>query len=194
VIFIGGATPSALYNDVWILNLKKLKCSQFEALGTFEARYEHSAFFPIKVISCKAGDDVASTMETKKTYDFSRLWVFAGANTERNKNDFWELNFETQQWLPLSQNGEIPSPRTYHTTSAFLDDKFVVFSGGSNYTEPVSDTQTYQLDTHTREWSILPTKGQPPHPRQGHVLVAVANKIHWYGKRSLQVVQCLQGD
>jgi len=60
---------------------------------------------------------------------------------------------------------------------AVLDDKFVVFSGGSNYTEPVSDTQTYQLDTHTREWSILPTKGQPPHPCQGHVLVAVANKV-----------------
>lgn len=118
MILIGGATPSALYNDVWILNLKNLKCSHFEALGTFEPRYEHSAFFPIKIISSKAGDDVASTMETKKTYDFSRLWVFAGANTERNKNDFWELNFETQQWLPLSQNGEIPSPRTYHTTSA----------------------------------------------------------------------------
>jgi len=117
VIFIGGATPSALYNDVWSLNLKNLNCSRFEALGTFEARYEHSAFFPIKITSSKAGD-VASTMETKKTCDFSRLWVFAGANIESNKNDFWELNFETQQWLPLSQNGEIPSPRTFHTTSA----------------------------------------------------------------------------
>ena len=118
VVFIGGATPDVLYNDVWILNLQSLKCSRFEALGTFEARYEHSAFFPIKIISCKAGDDVARTMGTEKTYDFSRLWIFAGANTEENKNDFWELNFETQQWLPLSQNGEIPSPRTYHTTSA----------------------------------------------------------------------------
>lgn len=180
VIFIGGATPSALYNDVWILNLKNLNCSRFEALGTFEARYEHSAFFPIKITSSKAGD-VASTMETKKTYDFSRLWVFAGANIESNKNDFWELNFETQQWLPLSQNGEIPSPRTFHATSAFLDDKFVVFSGGSNYTEPVNDTQTYQLDTLTREWSVLPTKGQPPRPRQGHVLVAVAHKLYCHG-------------
>jgi len=60
---------------------------------------------------------------------------------------------------------------------AVLDDKFVVFSGGSSYTEPVNDTQTYQLDTLTREWSILPTKGQPPLPRQGHVLVAVAHKV-----------------
>jgi hypothetical protein len=118
VILIGGATPDALYNDVWILNLQNLKCSHFEGLGTFEARYEHSAFFSIRIVSSKARDDMPRTMEKEKTYDFSRLWVFAGANTEENKNDLWELNTETQQWLHLSQNGEIPSPRTYHTTSA----------------------------------------------------------------------------
>ena len=60
---------------------------------------------------------------------------------------------------------------------AVLGDKFVVFSGGFKYAEAVTDTQTYQLDTLTREWSILPTKGQPPQPRQGHVLVAVAYKV-----------------
>ena len=60
---------------------------------------------------------------------------------------------------------------------AVLGDKFVVFSGGSSYTEPVIDSPAYQLDTLTGEWRILPTKGQPPHPRQGHVLVAVAHKV-----------------
>jgi hypothetical protein len=60
---------------------------------------------------------------------------------------------------------------------AVLGDKFVVFSGGYKYTEAVADTQTYQLDTLTREWSILPTKGQSPRPRQGHVLAAVGDKV-----------------
>jgi hypothetical protein len=60
---------------------------------------------------------------------------------------------------------------------AVLGDKFVVFSGGYKYVEAVTDTPTYQLDTLTREWSILPTKGQPPQPRQGHVLVAVDDKV-----------------
>lgn len=66
----------------------------------------------------EAGDDTAKTTKTDKTFDYSRLWIFAGADTEETKNDFWELNFKTQQWLQLSQSGEIPSPRTYHTTSA----------------------------------------------------------------------------
>jgi hypothetical protein len=58
-----------------------------------------------------------------------------------------------------------------------LGDKFIVFSGGAKYAEAITDTQTYQLDTLTREWSILPTKGQPPRSRQGHVLVAVDDKV-----------------
>jgi hypothetical protein len=118
VILVGGATPHSLYNEVWILSLKNLACSHLEVLGKFEARYEHSAFFPIKIVSSETGDEVAKTEKIEKTYDSSRLWIFAGANIEENKNDFWELNFESQQWIKLSQNGEIPSPRTYHTTSA----------------------------------------------------------------------------
>jgi len=53
----------------------------------------------------------------------------------------------------------------------------VVFSGGAKGVEPVSDTHTYQLDMLTREWSILPTKGQPPRSRQGHILVPVDDKV-----------------
>lgn len=118
MIIIGGAAPHSLYNEVWILNLQNLTCSQLEVLGKFEARYEHCAFFPIKVVTSEARQDVAKTTQREKTYDYSGLWVFAGANTEENKNDLWELNFESQQWIQLSQTGEIPSPRTYHTTSA----------------------------------------------------------------------------
>jgi hypothetical protein len=114
VIIIGGATPQSLYNEVWILNLQNLTCSQLEVLGTFTARYEHCAFFPTKVVSSEARQAV----ETEKTFDYSGLWIFAGADTDENKNDLWELKFESNQWLQLSQSGEIPSPRTYHTTSA----------------------------------------------------------------------------
>lgn len=184
VIIIGGATPHSLYNEVWILNLQNLTCSELEVLGTFEARYEHCAFFPIKVVSSEARQDVAKSTQTEKTCDYSGLWIFAGANTEENKNDLWELNFESQQWIQLSQTGEIPSPRTYHTTSAFLGDKFVVFSGGAKGVEAVTDSQTYQLDMLTRKWSIFPTKGQPPRSRQGHVLVAVDDKLWCHGGMS----------
>lgn len=118
MIIIGGATPQSLYNEVWILDLRNLACSQLEVLGTFEARYEHCAFFPVKVVSSEPRQDVAKGTETEETSDYSGLWVFAGANTEENKNDLWELNFESKQWIQLSQGGEIPSPRTYHTTSA----------------------------------------------------------------------------
>lgn len=119
MILVGGATPHCLYSEVWILNLKNLTCNHLQVLGEFEARYEHSAFFPIKVISSETKEEMVTKSEkTEKTYDCSRLWIFAGANTEENKNDFWELNFESQQWVQLSQSGEIPSPRTYHTTSA----------------------------------------------------------------------------
>jgi hypothetical protein len=119
VVLVGGATPHSLGDEVWILNLKNLTCNHLEVLGKFEARYEHSAFFPIKMICPETKEDrVAKSEKTEKTYDCSRLWIFAGANREENKNDVWELDIDSQQWIQLSQSGQIPSPRTYHTTSA----------------------------------------------------------------------------
>ncbi|XP_069702361.1 rab9 effector protein with kelch motifs-like [Periplaneta americana] len=170
LILVGGATPHSLYNEVWVLSLKYLVCKRLEVLGDFEARYEHSAFFPSET--------------EEETQDSTRLWIFAGANTEENKNDLWELDLKNQQWISLSQSGEIPSTRTYHATSVVLNNKFLVFSGGAKGVEAVTDLKTYQLDMSTREWSVLPTKGEPPQPRQGHVLIAVQDKLYCHGGMS----------
>lgn len=161
VVIIGGATPFSLYNEVWILNLNTLYCKRLDIKGDFEARYEHSAFIP-------------QTNEAK-------VWVFGGANTEENKNDLWEVNLEKLQWNKLLQTGEVPSQRTYHTTTSKLDNKFFVFSGGAKQVEAIDDTQVYQLDLVSKKWSIVPSKGQPPKPRQGHIMIAVDDKVFCHG-------------
>ena len=58
-----------------------------------------------------------------------------------------------------------------------LDNKFLVFGGGAMKVEAIDDTQVYQLDLVSKKWSIVPSKGQSPKPRQGHIMVAVDDKV-----------------
>lgn len=50
-------------------------------------------------------------------------------------------------WKNVAVNGEPPSPRTYHTNSAFIEDKLYVFSGGEAGASPVSDQKLHVFDT-----------------------------------------------
>lgn len=54
------------------------------------------------------------------------------------------------KWKNVPVNGDPPSPRTYHTTSACVQDKLYVFSGGEAGASPVSDQKLHVFDTGQR--------------------------------------------
>ena len=107
-MLVGGATSHSLYNEVWILNLKTLHSERLDVEGGFESRYEHSAFMP------KANE--------------AKVWVFGGANTQENKNDLWEVDLDKLEWNKLPQMGDVPSERTYHTTTTSKSHKSLLIS------------------------------------------------------------------
>lgn len=53
----------------------------------------------------------------------------------------------------------------------------MLFGGGNQAASPVADQSVYKLDPATRVWSTVTTQGDPPAPRQGHVLVGVGAKV-----------------
>lgn len=50
------------------------------------------------------------------------------------------------RWKNVVVNGKPPSPRTYHTNSACLEDRLYVFSGGEAGAAPVSDPKLHVFD------------------------------------------------
>lgn len=109
VLLIGGASPCALYNEVWQLDLQRLTLTLLRPGpaanpgglgGQPPQRYEHCAFLP-------PPQDV-----------LDKIWVFAGANMEGNLNDLWELDVAAEEWKFVDNSGSVPAPRTMHTTTA----------------------------------------------------------------------------
>eukprot|EP00118_Oscarella_pearsei_P011434 m.77090 g.77090 ORF g.77090 m.77090 type:complete len:89 (+) comp36009_c0_seq3:498-764(+) len=57
----------------------------------------------------------------------------------------------------------------------------VVFSGGRSGTDPVSDQQLHLMHADAGEWKQPVTRGAPPSPRHGHVLVSVGRMVYVHG-------------
>lgn len=55
--------------------------------------------------------------------------------------------------------------------------ELVLFGGGNQAASPVADQSVYKLEPSTRTWTTVITRGDPPAPRQGHVLVGVGGKV-----------------
>ncbi|KAK3920230.1 Rab9 effector protein with kelch motifs [Frankliniella fusca] len=166
VVLLGGASPCALYSEVWQLDLHRLTLDLLKPGPASPAaqppqRYEHCAFLP---------QDLSD-----------RIWVFAGANMEGNMNDLWELDLAGEEWRALNCSGDAPGPRTLHTTTAEVSGALMVFGGGSQAASPVEDQTVFKLDPVSRSWTTVSTRGDPPAPRQGHVLVGVGGKLLCHG-------------
>lgn len=171
VLLVGGASPCALYSEVWQLDVQRLTLSLLRPgpggpgpAGQPPQRYEHCAFLPQELPD--------------------RIWVFAGANMEGNLNDLWELDAAADEWRFVDNSGAVPAPRTMHTTTADVSGALVLFGGGSQAASPVADQSVYKLDPASRVWTTIETQGDPPAPRQGHVLVGVGNKLVCHGGMS----------
>ncbi len=159
VYVIGGANPSGSFSDVYVLDLATFSWDTVDAPG-FKARYEHAAFVP-------------------KSQP-NKIYIFGGADQSGNQNDLQVLDTVSKTWSTLRPTGAAPSPRTYHTT-ACAGDRFVVYSGGHQGSDPVGDRQVHSFDAVTCTWSTLTVRGDSPKPRHGHITQAVGSKIYVHG-------------
>lgn len=156
---IGGANPSATLSDCPILNLNSMHWNYKDLTG-FVPRYEQSLFYP------KA--------------DTNKIYIFGGADLTENFNDILVLDNDANKWSKMSVRGEPPSSRTYHTVTS-VDDRLVIFSGGSQIATPISGTQVHCFNLTTCTWSTLDIQGDSPKPRLGHVSVTLGNKVYFHG-------------
>lgn len=157
---IGGANPSGPFCDTYVLDLNTQKWDLIDAPG-FRARYEHAAFTP----ACHP----------------NKIYIFGGADQTGNMNDIQVFDTESNTWSSVTVSGNPPSERTYHTSSATVGNKFIVYGGGHCGPDPVSDRQVHCFDATSLSWTTLNIRGDSPKPRHGHVTVAVGNKVFIHG-------------
>jgi len=147
--FIGGANPSECFNDVYILDLNNLNWDKFTDLVNFEmGRYEHACF--------KSSNNT--------------IYIFGGANQEKNHNDVILFNTENKCEKFEALNSIAPTARTYHCGVSFKE-QLIVFGGGECGKTAVSDSSVYILNPKIKKWISLQLKGDQPDVRHGHVMI-----------------------
>ncbi|XP_046560835.1 rab9 effector protein with kelch motifs-like [Haliotis rubra] len=156
---IGGANPSGMFADTYVLDLNTLQWDTIDATG-LRARYEHVAF-------------CAESLPGK-------IFIFGGADQSGNMNEVQCLDTADNSWSTVAVSGTAPAPRTFHTT-AVVKDKLIVYSGGHSGADPVGDRQVHSYDVSTSTWSVLSLRGDSPKPRHGHVMVAIGNRVFVHG-------------
>ncbi|XP_063792903.1 rab9 effector protein with kelch motifs [Pseudophryne corroboree] len=160
VVVVGGADPGCCFSDVHIINLDKYEWDNPCWEGLLP-RYEHASFTSIS--------------------NPGSIWVFGGAEQAENRNSVQLLNPGRSSWKSPKVEGSSPTPRTYHTSSAAIGDKFYVFGGGERGAEPVDDNKLHVFDITNLTWTEPETAGDPPRPRHGHVLAALGSKLFIHG-------------
>ncbi|XP_012914223.1 rab9 effector protein with kelch motifs isoform X2 [Mustela putorius furo] len=160
VFIVGGADPHRSFSDVHILDLGTYRWDLAAVEGLLP-RYEHASFIP----SCAP----------------HTIWVFGGADRSGNRNCLQVLNSETRTWTVPEVTSPLPSPRTFHTSSAAIGNQLYVFGGGERGAQPVQDVKLHVFDANTMTWSQPETLGKPPSPRHGHVMVAAGTKLFIHG-------------
>uniref|UniRef100_UPI00358F4FA1 rab9 effector protein with kelch motifs-like n=1 Tax=Myxine glutinosa TaxID=7769 RepID=UPI00358F4FA1 len=157
---VGGAHPHGNITQTILLDLDKHTWCH-PAWHGLRPRYEHTSFL----------------LPT----DNKHLWVFGGANTSGNLNSMQALDIDAGSWSNPEIRGVPPSPRTCHEAAALVGDRLFLWGGGEKGSAPVRDPKLHVFDTVSHIWSQPRTSGNPPPPRQGHTMVAVASKVLIHG-------------
>ncbi|KAM3911943.1 rab9 effector protein with kelch motifs [Leptodactylus fuscus] len=160
VVIVGGADPASCYSETHIINLDTYEWSNPDWKDLLP-RYEHACF--------------------TSASDPSRIWVFGGAEQAENRNSIQVISPESCSWKNPKVEGLCPSPRTFHTSSSAIGDKFYVFGGGEKGAEPAADNKLHVFDTTNLTWTQPVTSGDPPKPRHGHIITAIGTKLFIHG-------------
>lgn len=157
--FIGGASPSGAFAEVYVFDLDAHVWDFIECSG-LKARYEHSAFVPAS--------------------HPGKIYLFGGADQFGSFNDIQVFDTADDSCRSVVCDGVPPSPRTFHN-GACVGDRLIVYSGGETGVNPVGDRQVHVFDALSNAWSTIHTTGNPPKPRLGHLMIAVGDKVFLHG-------------
>ncbi|XP_077479613.1 rab9 effector protein with kelch motifs isoform X1 [Stigmatopora argus] len=170
ILIVGGANPNGSYSHTQAIKLGVLMETNKEDLRWdalpwqgLKPRYEHCTFV--------TGNPPQS------------LWVFGGAEQSSNHNCIQKIKVAESKasWEEVTVMGDLPSPRTYHTNSAFAGALLYVFCGGEAGASPIPDQKLHIFDTVSSTWTQPEMQGAKPPVRHGHVIVAVGSKIYIHG-------------
>lgn len=156
VYFIGGANPNGSFAEMHVLNFKEWMWNSIPAQD-FVGRYEHAAY----------------TLGNK-------IYVFGGANISGNLKDVQMWDIGERRWESIDVRGDDIEARTHHTAPV-VQDKLIIFGGGHNGADPVEDNAIHVFEPLSNTWTTPTTEGKAPSTRQGHVMVAIGNKVYLHG-------------
>lgn len=99
-------------------------------------------------------------------------------------NDCFKFNLERKTWSPVSNSGDIPSPRAFSTFSTFSN--FLIIHGGRNNTNTQFNT-VYVFNMEIETWILLNTFGTRPSARDKHMSFIHNNNFYILGGRNLNI-------
>ncbi|CAG9313184.1 unnamed protein product [Blepharisma stoltei] len=142
ITFGGNQGVSRLYNDVWKFSLSESRWYELQASSqmTPSQRYNLGGF-----------------VDSNNDY----LYVFGGSSANGPQNDMWQFDLVSYQWMIVSQNGAIPSPRSRFAYVHYKDKndnklKFAIYGGtlSTGY-----DNNLYIFDLESATWSLKSSGG-----------------------------------
>jgi len=147
MLFFGGwaEKPYVAKNDTWSFDLTNDKWKKETTWGGLPAK--------------RAGH------LTVLDSSLHRLIVFGGSNWYSTwYSDTWVLDLDNYQWYQPATTGT-PAKRLFHC--GVYDPKTnCLFSFGGRVASSVYTNEVWRLDLSTWEWSLVPTSGKSPAPRE----------------------------
>ncbi|RUS22386.1 hypothetical protein BC937DRAFT_89461 [Endogone sp. FLAS-F59071] len=107
------------------------------------------------------------------------IFLFGGVAKGQPRRDLFIIESTSLNSHPIVSNGEIPSPRSGHSTVT-IGNYLLVFGGIPN-TDEKCDESLYVLNVSTKQWIRPQIDGNLPLGRFGHSAVVVGSRMFIFG-------------
>ena len=92
----------------------------------------------------------------------------------------YSFDVDNHRWSKPNVSGTVPKPRAYHSACA-LGKVMYVYGGNTQVTQCTNDL--HKLETTTMVWSLINTRGSPPHVSSSHSNTIIGTKMFVFGGR-----------
>ncbi|RIB16112.1 hypothetical protein C2G38_1536638 [Gigaspora rosea] len=111
----------------------------------------------------------------------NEIFFFGGFVNEKATNELFVIDINDLNVVPVTTvSGDIPRPRSHHTQIT-VENKILVFGGGSERFGDKLDDNIYIFDTETKYWTKRSLKGRPPNGLIGHSISLIGSVVYMFG-------------